>query len=252
MKLSELRPNLWLTELNLDDFDVRGAVVVGENRVLVWDTLSQPRDMQPILKLAGDKPIDVVYSHADWDHCWGTAGLRADTIIAHETCAERFKSGDVANRLSEKKAAEPGLWDTVKLLPPTLTFTQTLSLDLGGVRVELHYLPGHTVDCVVAWIPQWGVLLAGDTVETPLPYLNTESVTLLPKWINALEGWGSTPRMNVVVPAHGEVGDHTLIERTVNYLRELQAHKAPVISDEMSAFYTETYAKNLELMHISV
>jgi hypothetical protein len=58
--------------------------------------------------------------------------------------------------------------------------------------------------------------------------------------------------MNVVVPAHGEVGDHRLIERTVNYLRDLEAHKAPVIPDEMSAFYTETHAKNLELMHISV
>ncbi|MBA3874498.1 MAG: hypothetical protein H0X30_35660, partial [Anaerolineae bacterium] len=46
MKLSELRPNLWLTELNLDDFDVRGAVIIGENRVMVWDTLSHPRDMK--------------------------------------------------------------------------------------------------------------------------------------------------------------------------------------------------------------
>ena len=252
MKLSELRPNLWLTELNLDDFDVRGAVIVGEQRVLVWDTLSQPRDMRPVMTLAGDKPIDVVYSHADWDHCWGTAGLRTETIIAHERCAERFRSGEVAARLNEKKAQEPGQWEAVKLMAPTLTFSQMISLDLGGVVVELHYLPGHTVDCLVAWIPQWGVLLAGDTVETPLPYLNSESVKLLPKWISALEGWGETQRMNVVVPAHGEVGDGSLIERTVNYLCAIQAGTAAFVPDEMSVFYTETHAKNQALMRVNV
>ena len=252
MKLSELRPNLWLTELNLDDFDVRGAVIVGENRVMVWDTLSHPRDMQPVMKLAGDKPIDVVYSHADWDHCWGTAGLKADTVIGHERCAERFRNGDVANRLTEKKVAEPGLWDGVKLIPPMLTFTQTLSLDLGGVVVELHHLPGHTEDCLVAWIPQWGVLLAGDTVETPLPYFNANSVQMLPQWISDLEGWGSTARMNVVVPAHGEVGDRSLIERTISYLRDIQAGKAPAVPSGMTAFYSETHAKNQALMQTKV
>jgi len=252
MKLSELRPNLWLTELHLDDFDVRGAVIVGDKRVMVWDTLSHPRDMQPVIRLAGDRPIDVVYSHADWDHCWGTAGLKADTLIAHETCAARFGSGDVASRLAEKRAAEPGLWEMVTLIPPTLTFAQTLTVDLGGVLVELHHLPGHTEDCLVAWIPQWGVLLAGDTIETPLPYLNTESVALLPEWISALEGWGRTARMNVVIPAHGEVGDRSLIDHTVNYLRDMQAGKAPLIPDEMTAFYTETHAKNLALMQAHV
>ncbi len=252
MKLSELRPGLWLTELVLDDFDVRGAVIVGENRVMVWDTLSHPYDMRPIITLAADKPIDVVYSHADWDHCWGTAGLKPDLIMGHEHCAERFRNGDVAKRLTEKKAEEPGQWDAVKLIPPTLTFTQSLTVDLGGVTIELHHLPGHTADCLVAWIPQWGVLLAGDTIETPLPYFNTESIKLLPQWISALEGWSSTARMKVVVPAHGEVGDRSLIDSTLNYLRDLQEGKAPTITTEMTDFYTETHAKNQALMNISI
>lgn len=248
MKLTELRPGLWLTELVLDDFDVRGAVIVGDKRVMVWDTLSHPYDMRPITALAADKPIDVVYSHADWDHCWGTAGLKTDIVIGHEKCAERFRNGDVARRLNEKKVEQPGQWDAVKLIPPTVSFIQTMIMDLGGVQVELHYLPGHTEDCLVAWIPQWGVLLAGDTIETPLPYFNTESVALLPQWISGLEGWGSTARMNVVVPAHGDVGDRALITSTLNYLRDLQAGKIPPILSEMSTFYTETHAKNQALM----
>ncbi len=252
MKLSELRPGLWLTELVLDDFDVRGAVIVGQNRVMVWDTLSHPRDMRPVMALAADKPIDVVYSHADWDHCWGTAGLQTDIIIGHERCAGRFRNGDVARRLNEKKAEQPAQWDAVKLIPPTLSFTHSLTVDLGGVLVELHHLPGHTEDCLVAWIPQWGILLAGDTIETPLPYFNTESVALLPQWISGLEKWGSTTRMNVVVPAHGEVGDRSLIEHNLSYLRNLQAGKAPTLPAEMTAFYSKTHAKNQVLMNIVV
>jgi hypothetical protein len=46
MNLREFRPTLWLTELVLDDFDVRGAVIVGQERVLVWDTLSHLSTME--------------------------------------------------------------------------------------------------------------------------------------------------------------------------------------------------------------
>jgi glyoxylase-like metal-dependent hydrolase (beta-lactamase superfamily II) len=244
MKLSEIRPNLWLTDLHLDEFDVRGAVIVGARRVMVWDTLSHPRDMQPVMALADDKPIDVVYSHADWDHCWGTAGLRADTIIAHEACAERFRTGEVARDLAEKQAQERGQWEAVRLIAPMMTFTHSLSVDLGGVLVELHHLPGHTRDCLVAWIPAWGVLLAGDTVETPLPYLHDYSPSLLPQWIALLEGWAANPQVQSVIPAHGEIGDRSVIEHTLNYLRDLQADRPPVVPAEITAFYTETHAKN--------
>lgn len=249
MKLSQLRPNLWLTELVLDDFDVRGAVIVGDKRILVWDTLSHPRDMQPVMQLAGDKPIDVVYSHADWDHCWGTAALQPETVIAHETCAARFQSGEVATSLAEKKAQEPGQWDAVSLIPPIITFNPSLTVDLGGLKVELHHLPGHTEDCLVAWIPQWRVLLAGDTIETPLPYLNTESVVLLPAWMSALDKWNAASP-TIVIPAHGEVGDCSLVERNLAYLRALQAGQPPAVPADMTTFYTETHANNQALMGI--
>ncbi|RIK55767.1 hypothetical protein DCC62_31070 [candidate division KSB1 bacterium] len=71
--LKKFRPGLWLTELHLDDFDVRGAVIIGEKSAVVWDSLSHPRDMQPVRVLLAQKDWQLVYSHADWDHVWGTA-----------------------------------------------------------------------------------------------------------------------------------------------------------------------------------
>lgn len=247
MPLRELRPNLWLTEIILEEFDVRGAVIIGEERVLVWDTLSHPRDMQGIAELAGEKPIYVVYSHADWDHCWGTAGLNTSVIIAHDVCGTRFETGEVAAHLAEKQAAEPGLWDDVQLVPPNRLFRHMITVDLGGVLVELHPLPGHTDDCLVAFIPQWGILLAGDTVETPLPYLHESSIPVLPQWLGKLDEWRRTERVRTVIPSHGEIGDRNLITQNVHYLRDLRDGKPPTVPAEMTAFYTETNTNNMKL-----
>lgn len=247
MQLRELRPNLWLTEVILDAFDVRGAVIVGEQRVLVWDTLSHPRDMEGINELAGDKPIYVVYSHADWDHCWGTAGLNCNVIIGHDECGKRFATGEVAAGLAAKQAAEPGLWDAVQLITPNRLFSYMIGVDLGGVMVEVHPLPGHTEDCLVAFIPQWGILLAGDTVETPFPYLHESSIPVLPQWISSLEKWGSTERVRTVIPSHGEIGDRRLISHNIRYLTNLRDGELPEVPDDMTTFYTETHAKNMRL-----
>lgn len=251
MQLQELRPNVWSTEVVLDKFDVRGSVIVGEQRVLVWDTLSHPRDMQGIAELAGEKPIYIAYSHGDWDHCWGTCGLNTEVIIAHDACGKRFETGEIAAKLAAKQAAEPGLWDDVQLVPPNRLFGHMLTVDLGGVLVELHPLAGHTDDCLVAFIPQWGILLAGDTVETPLPFLQEGSIPLLPEWINKLEGWRRTERVRLVVPAHGEIGDRRLIAQNIRYLTDLSVGKPPEVPAKMSAFYTETHISNMRLFGIS-
>ncbi len=247
MQLREFRPHLWLTELVLDIFDVRGAVIVGEKSVVVWDTLSHPRDMAGVTELAGGKPIFVVYSHADWDHCWGTGALADSLVIAHDACGKRFEVGEVAESLAKMQAEEPTMYDGVKLIPPMLTFADKLTLDLGGVIVELHRLPGHTEDCLVAFIPEWGVLLAGDTIETPLPYLEVSSVPMLPRWISELERWNSDPQVQSVVPSHGKIGDRSLIAHNIRYLSDLRDGKPADVPSEMSKFYTETHAQNVQL-----
>ncbi|MFN8490366.1 MAG: MBL fold metallo-hydrolase [Caldilineaceae bacterium] len=244
LALQEFRPNLWLTELDLKDFAVRGAVIVGDQRAVVWDTLSHPRDMTPVLPLIGDKELVIVYTHADWDHVWGTAGLpyAAKTIIGQTQCLARF-AADVPTKLQEMQAVEPGQWDEVELIAPTTTFQDELSLALGGVTLTLHYLPGHTEDCIVGFIPEWGVLLAGDTVETPLPVVPTDSP--LDQWLAALEMWAQNPRVQTVIPAHGMIGGRELIERNIAYLHALREGRPPDVSGELDDFYRETHAANI-------
>jgi len=234
-------------ETDLEDFHVRGALLVGAEGAVVWDTLARPRDMNGVAELAPGLPLSVVYSHGDWDHVWGTAGLACpwEDILAHQACAERFL-GELFRTLEEKRVESPGVYDGVRLLPPTRTFQTTLTMELGGVTLELHHLPGHTPDSVVGFLPEWGILLAGDAVETPLPFLNPGSP--IEPWAKSLEDWSErlekTGKPSIVIPSHGQLGGPELLRENAGYLRDLLAGREPGIKEELSPFYRETHASN--------
>lgn len=240
--LHEFQPNLWLTELQLPEFDVRGAVLLGGRRSLVWDTLSHPRDMAPVAGLMAGRPPTIVYSHADWDHVWGTEGFPdRDEVVGHVACLARFAE-DVPATLERKRAERPDLWAGVTLIPPTRTFVSELSIDLGDLSLVLHHLPGHTPDCCVGFIPERGVLLMGDTVETPFPVVNDADALLA--WIARLEIWAADERVHTVIPAHGAIGGREIIDRNILYLSALVAGTEPELSTELTPFYRQTHAAN--------
>ena len=241
--LREFRPGLWLTEVTLDEFAVRGAVVRGRERALVWDSLARPDDMAPVADLLGETPTVLVYSHADWDHVWGTAGLSApQAIIAHDDCRRRFED-DVPATLAQMQTEQPGRWDDVQLVPPTVTFPERLTLDLGGVTVELHHLPGHTADCLVALIPEWGILLGGDAVEDPFPLLNDGTVPV--GWTRRLQGWADDARVTTVIPSHGAIDGPELIRRNIAYLDALRRGEDPLGQAPGDPFYDASHVDNV-------
>jgi glyoxylase-like metal-dependent hydrolase (beta-lactamase superfamily II) len=126
---------------------------------------------------------------------------------------------------------------------PTETFTRERSVDLGGLTLTLHHLPGHTPDCIVGFIPERGMLLAGDTVETPCPVVPSDSP--LSEWISELNQWAADARVRMVVPAHGAVGGRDLLRQTVTYLEGLRSGTPIEPQGPLSAFYRETHQQNL-------
>lgn len=231
----------------MEDFDVRSAVLVGETRAVVWDTLAHPTQMAGVDALVGALPLTVVYTHADWDHAWGTGGLaRVDEVVAHAAAADRFRT-DVPGELARRRAEAPGAWDDVALVPPGRTFETDLSVDLGGATLELHALPGHTPDCLVGYVPEWGVLLAGDTVETPFPVVNDGGAVAA--WVERLRAWARVAGVTTVVPSHGPVGGPELLEHSAEYLRALTEGR-PLLRGgaPLSRFYEETHRRNVALV----
>ncbi len=242
-KLEPLLDKLYLLEHDLDGTKVRGAIVLGEKKALIWDTLIYPEGMRLILDICQNREIVVVYSHADWDHVWGTCALPYTEVIAHERCAARFADpSDVEKSLLDYQAKYPQALKGIELIAPTRTFKDKLSLDLGGLSADLSYLPGHTQDGIVAFIPELGVLLGGDALETPLPLIYEDSP--LSSWINDLERWSQDTRVKTVIPSHGEIKGKALILYNVAYLKTMQAGKAFDLPYELDDFYKTAHARN--------
>ena len=242
-RVAEILPRVWTAEVVLPEFAVRSVALLGRGRMLVFDTLPRPSDMRPFADLAGDREIVTVYSHADWDHIWGTAGLpdRGGTVVAHAACAERFRT-EVPVTLEEKLATEPGVWEDVELVPPSSTFDCAHTIDLDPWTVQLHHLPGHTRDSIVAWVPEIGMLLGGDAVEDPWP-LSEEGLPLRP-WIEALERWFDEPSLELVIPSHGTIAGRQLLKGNISYLRALDERRDYPVPDGVDPFYIEHHERD--------
>jgi len=239
--------NIWYTKMRLEalELEVYGAAIVGNRRVIVFDTFTCPQDMLLVAELAAGKPITAVYSHADWDHVWGTAGLSPACVVGHNRTLLRFQDpADVPATLEQMCHEYPGVFNEVKLVLPDMTFSQRLDIDAGGLTLELHSLPGHTLDSIVGFIPQLGILLGGDAIEDPLPVVN--DAALIPGWIAALEAWARRTDLRVALPAHGEPGDRSLLEMNLAYLKGL-ADGSSCVPDALEDFYQKTHANNLRL-----
>jgi glyoxylase-like metal-dependent hydrolase (beta-lactamase superfamily II) len=161
--------------------------------------------------------------------------------MAHRLTLQRQRR-EGSRTLAAMSKRDPVSYAGVVLRPATMTFDGQLDLDLGGMRVELRHLPGHTPDCIVAYIPERRLLFAGDTAEDPIPLLNKDPLT---DWPDRLLEW--TKPAKVVVPAHGAISGPDLLERNAAYLRDLirdPTRPVPEL-DGAPSFYRDAHRLNL-------
>ncbi|WP_410615027.1 MBL fold metallo-hydrolase [Amycolatopsis sp. lyj-109] len=151
------------------------GAIEGEDFLVCFEALATPvvaGEWLAKLREHTDKPVRyLVLSHYHAVRVLGASAFGADVIVAHENTralvAERGKEDWESEfgrmpRLAKGAASVPGLtW-------PTLTFSDRLTIDLGGDRgdLELQYCGrGHTEGDIVAWLPRRKILYAGDLVE---------------------------------------------------------------------------------------
>ena len=120
-----------------------------------------------------DKPVRyLVLTHYHAVRTLGAAAFDADVIIAHD-----LTRALIAERGQQDWASEAGrmprLFEGAETIPgltwPDVTFSDTLTIPLGGARgsLELRYCGrGHTEGDLVAWLPAQRILFAGDLVES--------------------------------------------------------------------------------------
>jgi cyclase len=100
----------------------------------------------------------------------------------------------------------------LEVVPPNMTFDETLTLQLGRRRVELRAMGrANSPNDTIIYLPEEKILFAGDiVVQSPLPYLG--SSWPLP-WVDVLRRLESMP-ITAMIPGHGPVmRDHSYTAR---------------------------------------
>ena len=155
--------------------DPNVGAIEGEDFLVCFEALATPtaaKDWLARLREHTDKPVRyLVLSHYHAVRVLGASAFDADVIVAHEKTrelvAERGKQDWESEfgrmpRLFKDPDSIPGLtW-------PTATFSDRMTIDLGGDRGDLvlqYCGRGHTAGDIVAWLPRHKILFAGDLVE---------------------------------------------------------------------------------------
>jgi hydroxyacylglutathione hydrolase len=153
---------------------------------VLWQTttLELVRDGERLLVDPGIAPWEVreaaragasriLLTHADWDHVMGIGLLPDARVYATSTAAERIRSGEARAHV-ERDSRQfmlplEGLdgMRVDELLVPAPDETA-----IGPWTAYCHLAPGHSADSAATWLPEEGVLVAGDYLSAiEIPYI---------------------------------------------------------------------------------
>lgn len=213
------------------------GVVVTDDGVVLIDAGATQRGAQMLhdaVRSITDQPVRYLINTGGQDHRWlGNAyfkSLGARVIASEDAVADqRARLGDQLRRL-EGLVGPEGLEGTGPAYADE-TFTGQKTLDVGGVRIEIHH-PGHahTPGDSFVWLPQQRILFSGDIVYVDR-LLSIGPQSAHRSWIAAFEALAAKAP-DVVVPGHGRVADLEKARReTYDYLVFLREAVSGLIDD---------------------
>jgi len=161
----------------------------------------------------------LVYTHCHPDHCGGAGAFESDRlegIVAQDQLPGLWERDmeclwpwhERVRAWQRGRPKETGLgYDELggrQFLPPTLTFRDSLDLDVGGTRVRLEHTEGETRDHLLVWLPDRKVLCPGDLYYAAFPNLSTPAIGPRP-----IEGWIRSLDRMLELDAEHLVPSHT-------------------------------------------
>jgi alkyl sulfatase BDS1-like metallo-beta-lactamase superfamily hydrolase len=197
------------------------AIRTGGGLVLV-DTANEAtaEKVLALIRTWDDSPIHtVIYTHGHIDHTGGITaidleaeakGLARPRIIAHRDVARRMNRYAQTQGLNSivqgQQFNNPAYIYPVGYRQPDEIYDDTLSLVIGGERIELFHGRGETDDATFVWLPSRRILASGDFVIWMFPNAgNPRKVQrYAAEWAAALRHMEQL-EPEIVIPGHGPV-----------------------------------------------
>lgn len=179
-------------------------------------TEARTRAFRNAVRGVTERPVrTLVNTHHHGDHTHGNSLFRDATIVAHERTREALLEAGLWR--------DPPFWTPfdigdVELEPPSLTYTDGVTLWVGDLRAEVRHVgrPAHTTTDSVVWVPERSTLFAGDLLFSGgTPFLLMGSVTGA---VAVLEDVVRPLGATTLVPGHGPVCGPEVLDEVLGYL----------------------------------
>jgi glyoxylase-like metal-dependent hydrolase (beta-lactamase superfamily II) len=222
----KLTEHVWV----IPDFSVglvpNVGVIVGSRATLVVDTGLGPRNGEAIVremkKLSANTEVYLVTTHYHPEHSLGAAAFKGAkllmTRIQQQDMTELGKQ--IQDTFAKRSALTAELLNGVPYPTPDILFDREYRLDLGGVHARLMWRgPAalHTRGDTMIFVEQDRVLFTGDVVMSQR-FLAAQPTSSITTWLATLDELTALKPARVV-PAHGSIGDATLIARDRAFLQ---------------------------------
>lgn len=192
-----------------------------------------------------DQPVKLVFTENGQGHAmlgnsyWTDQGVK---IVAHVDAAAEFaEHGGQSLRAAQERVKERA--DKTRVAPPTETFEEAYSVEMGDMQIEARYLgPAHSPGDIVVWLPQKSMVISGDMAfhERMLPIFDH---TMTADWIETWEKEFEALEATYVIPGHGHPTNMDQVRRYTRdylvYLREKVGAHLDEGGDLADAYYVD-------------
>ena len=178
-QIIQIDENTW----RIEDGGVRFFVLTGTEKALMIDSGMNTQNAKEIAESLTDLPLALLNTHADRDHVAGNVGF--ETFYMHPAETVNYYHGPVA------AGQMIPVWDGSVL-------------DLGGRKLEVIHIPGHTPGSIALLDVERRVLFSGDSVQAGNIFMfgpNREFHAYAAS-MERLEGL--MDRFDVIYPSHSE------------------------------------------------
>lgn len=205
------------------------GIVVGSRGTLVIDPGLGRRNGETVLrevaKISRGAEIFIASTHFHSEHTTGYLGFPATSKYINSTVQEaEFAEGGAQHirRFSGRSPVTADLLKDATGRKADITFDRDYLLDLGDVRVRFLVVgPTHTRGDTGFFVEGDGVLFSGDVVMNN-SFLAANAQSSMTAWLAAFDAFEAM-RPRVIVPAHGPVGDGSLIASNRALMQGVQA-----------------------------